>query len=212
MGQVRSVLIGMIKRVIEREGESSLEAGVLDASGNNQDNWDGGVGSGDIGVSWEGSTRGESLMLQEGDLIMEMEREAMEAGAGGQFNGNPEEVPESWSGSNSSTLASQGQAGTTLLATIGSRTLPNPVRVPNNIMHLAILRDLMEGPIQPWQCLVWVEHSPPEYSCQLPPLHTSSPNHILLQIGPYYEDINGEYRGEVMEEENDNEGEGASVE
>ena len=73
----------MIKRVIEREGESSLEAGVLDASGNNQDNWDGGVGSGDIGVSWEGSTRGESLMLQEGDLIVEMEREAMEAGAGG---------------------------------------------------------------------------------------------------------------------------------
>ena len=70
----------------------------------------------------------------------------------------------------------------------------------------------MEGPIRPWQCLVWAEQSPPPYTWDLPPLHMTGPSHVLLQVGPYYEDINGEYRGEVMEEENDNEGEGASVE
>ena len=46
-------------------------------------------------------------MPREGGLITEMEREAMEAGTGGWFNGNPEEVPESWSGRNSVALASQ---------------------------------------------------------------------------------------------------------
>ena len=51
--------------------------------------------------------RGESPMPQEGGLIAEMEREAMEAGAGGWFNGNPEDAPESWSGPNSVALASQ---------------------------------------------------------------------------------------------------------
>ena len=78
---------------------------------------------------------------------MEMEREAMEAGAGGWFNGNPEEVLESWSGYNSIASASQDQVGTTLLTTIGSRTLPNLVRVPNNITQPAVLRGLMEGPV-----------------------------------------------------------------
>ena len=34
-------------------------------------------------MSQEGSMRVESLMLREGGLIMEMEREVMEAGAGG---------------------------------------------------------------------------------------------------------------------------------
>ena len=37
-------------------------------------------------VSLEGSTRGESLIPQEGGLIMEMEREATEVGVGGWFN------------------------------------------------------------------------------------------------------------------------------
>ena len=46
-------------------------------------------------------------MPREIGLIMEMEREAMEAGAGGWYNGNPEEVPESWSGANSNASASQ---------------------------------------------------------------------------------------------------------
>ena len=40
----------------------------------------------------------------------------------------------------------------------------------------------------------------------------SGPSHVLLQVGPYYEDIDGEYRGGVVEEENRNEGGGASIE
>ena len=99
--------MGMIEGVIEREGLSLLEAGTSDASGNNQDDQGGDMVSRDAGVSLEGSTRVESPMPQEGGLIMEMEREAMEAGAGGWFNGVDQEVPESWSGRNSVALASQ---------------------------------------------------------------------------------------------------------
>ena len=143
---------------------------------------------------------------------MEMEREATEAGAGGWFNGNPEDVPESWSGSHSDTLASQDQVRTTLLTTIGGQTSPNPVRVPNNVFQPVVLRSLMEGPVRPWQCLVWAEHSPPPYSWQLPPLHTLRPSHVLLQVGPYYEDIDGEYRGSGVVEEEGNEGGGTSIE
>ena len=103
-------------------------------------------------------------MPRETGLIEEMEREAEEAGLGGWYNGNLEDVPESWSGANSDALASQDRVGTTLLTTIGGRTLPNPVRVPDNIMHPAVLTSLMEGPVRPWQCLVWSETSPPRYS------------------------------------------------
>ena len=40
----------------------------------------------------------------------------------------------------------------------------------------------------------------------------SRPGGILLQIGPYYEDLDGEYRGGgVVVEEEDSEGEGASI-
>ena len=73
----------------------------------------------------------------------------------------------------------------------------------------------MEGPVQPWQCLVWSETSLPQYSQALPPRHTSGPSHILLQISPYYEDIDGEYHGGdggVVEVEEENEGGGASIE
>ena len=83
LGQVRSVLMGMSEGAIEREGLDSLEAGTSDASGDDQDNQGGDAGSGDTGASLEGSTRVESLMPWEGGLIAEMEREAMEAGAGG---------------------------------------------------------------------------------------------------------------------------------
>ena len=86
-------------------------------------------------------------MPQEGGLIAEMERQVTEAGAGGWFNRNLEDVLESWSGPNSDTLASQDQVQTTLLTAIGGQTLPNLVRVPDNMMQLAILRSLMEGPI-----------------------------------------------------------------
>ena len=145
-------------------------------------------------------------------LIALMERDAEEAGLGGWFNGNPEDVPESWSGSNSDASASQDRVGTTLLTTIGGRTLPDPVRVPDNIVHPAILTSLMEGPIRPWQCLVWADASPLRYSRDLPDDHTSRPGGILLQIGPSLIDVDGEFRGGgFVEEEEGSEGEGASV-
>ena len=106
LGQVGSVLMGMIEGVIEREEGSSSEAGMLDASGNDRDDQDGGMGSGDAGASLEGSTRVESPMPWEVGLITEMEREATEAGVGGWFNGSLD-VPESWSGHNSIMSASQ---------------------------------------------------------------------------------------------------------
>ena len=46
----------------------------------------------------------------------------------------------------------------------------------------------------------------------LPALHTSGPSHTLLQIGPYYEDIDGEYCGGGVEERGENEGGDASIE
>ena len=61
----------------------------------------------DAGASTGEIMRRDSLMPQEGGLIAEMEREAMEAGLGGWFNGNPEDVLESWSGANSNASASQ---------------------------------------------------------------------------------------------------------
>ena len=101
----------------------------------------------------------------------------------------------------------------TLLTTIGGRTLPNPVRVPDNIVHPAVLISLMEGPIQPWQCLVWSEESPPSYMQDLLLDHTSHPGGILLQVGPLLINIDGEYRGGgVVEEMEENEGGNASVE
>ena len=102
---------------------------------------------------------------------------------------------------------------TTLLTTIGGRTLPNLVRVPNNIVQLAVLRGLMEGPIRPWQCLVWSEASPLSYSRDLPLDHISHPSHILLQISPSLIDIDGEFQGGgVVEEVEENEGGGVSIE
>ena len=107
LGQVGSVLMGMIEGAIEREGGFSLEARMSDASGNDRGDQDGDEGSGGTGVSVEESMRVESPMLWEGGLIAEIEREVMEAGAGGWHNGNPEDVLESWSGPNSDASASQ---------------------------------------------------------------------------------------------------------
>ena len=87
------------------------------------------------------------------------------------------------------------------------------MRVPDNLVHPAVLTGLMEGPIQPWQCLVWSEESPPQYSRDLPLDHTAHPGGILLQIGPSLIDVEGEYRGgAVVEEVEENEGGDASVE
>ena len=141
--------MGMIKGAIEREGlteTSSLSgSGGSAASGNDLEDRGGAVDNEVVGESTE--MRRDSLMLRETGLIAEMEREATEAGLGGWFNRNPEDVPESWSGANSNMLASQDQVGTTLLTTIGGQTLPNPVRVPDNMVHPAVLTSLMEGPV-----------------------------------------------------------------
>ena len=214
LGQVGSVLMGMIEGAIEREGltdMSSLGSGGSAASGDDSEDQGGDVVNEDVGPSSE--MRRDSPMPRETGLIAEMEREVTEAGAGGWYNGNPEEVPESWSGANSDTSASQDRVRTTLLTTIGGRTLPNPVRVPDNMVHPALLTSLMEGPIRPWQCLVWAEESLPRYSHDLPLDHTACPGGVLLQVGPSLINIDGEYRGGgVVEEIEENEGGDASVE
>ena len=110
LGQVGSVLMGMIKG--RMEGEATSEASGSSGSG-------GSAASGDDGDDQVGDAvrlvaralgevlRRDSPMPRETGLIAEMEREAEEAGAGGWFNGNPEDVPESWSGANSDASASQ---------------------------------------------------------------------------------------------------------
>ena len=111
LGQVGSVLMGMIEAVIKREGLtdtlSSLGAETSDDSGNGLVNQGGDKDNVDVGASMVESMRRDSPIPQEGGLITEMEREVMEAGLGGWFNRNPEDVPESWSGANSDALASQ---------------------------------------------------------------------------------------------------------
>ena len=168
LGQVGSVVMGFLEGRMEgllEEGTASESSG-RGGSGASGDNQDGQVsdGIGLVAGALAEVMRRDSPMPRETGLIAEMEREVEEAGLGGWFNGNPEDVLESWSGANSDASASQDQVGTTLLTTIGGRTLPNPVRVPDNIVHSAVLTSLMEGPIRPWQCLVWSEESPPTYS------------------------------------------------
>ena len=82
------------------------------------------------------------------------------------------------------------------------------------MVHPAVLTSLMEGPVRPWQCLVWSEENPPRYSQELPLDHTLRPGGILLQVGPSLIDIDGGYRGGgvVEEVEEGNEGGGVSVE
>ena len=108
LGQVGSVLMGMIEGAIEREGLMDISlsgSGGSAASGDDSEDQGGDVVNEDVGPSSE--MRRDSPMPRETGLIAEMEREAMEAGAGGWYNSNPEEVPESWSGANSNASASQ---------------------------------------------------------------------------------------------------------
>ena len=166
LGQVGSVVMGFLEGRMEGLMEETLGSsgsGGSDVSGDDQDDQvSDGIGQ-VAGVLAE-VMRGDSPMLPTSGLIASMERDAEEAGLGGWYNGNPEDVLESWSGANSVASASQDRVGTTLLTTIGGQTLPNPVRVPDNLVHSAVLTMLMEGPIRPWQCLVWSETSPPRYS------------------------------------------------
>ena len=98
----------MIEGAIEREGLTDMSSSGsrgLAASGDSSEDQGGDAGSEDAGLSSE--MRRDSPMPRETGLIAEMEREATEAGVGGWFNGNPEDIPESWSGANSDTSASQ---------------------------------------------------------------------------------------------------------
>ena len=214
LGQVGSVVMGFLEGTMEGRLETTLGSSgsrESDASGDDQDDQVS-EGIAQVAGALRELTRRDSPMLPTSGLIASMERDAEEAGLGGWFNGNPEDVPESWSGANSEASASQDRVRTTLLTTIGGRTLPNPVRVPSNMVHPAILTTLMEGPVRLWQCLVWAEESLPRYTRDLPLDHTSRPGGILLQVGPSYVDIDGEYRGggEIAEVE-ENEGGDASI-
>ena len=215
LGQVGSVVMGFLEGRMEAMREEMAESSGsegLDASGDDSGGPVGDAVSVVTGALVEVMRR-DSPMPPTSGLIALMERDAEEAGLGGWFNGNPEDVLESWSGANSNASASQDRVGTTLLTTIGGRTLPNPVRVPDNVIHPAVLTSLMEGPIRPWQCLVWSDESPPRYSRDLLDDHTSRPGGILLQVGPSWVDIDGEYRGGgFVEEEEENEGGDASIE
>ena len=95
----------------EREGMteslSSSEAGMSGASGDALGDQGGDEVNVVSGASPQGSTRQDSLMPPTQGLITSIERDAEETGLGGWFNGNPEDVPESWSGANSDALASQ---------------------------------------------------------------------------------------------------------
>ena len=130
LGQVGSVVMGFLEgrleSLMEEEREegmteslSSSEAGTSGASGDGPDDQDGGKDNAAGGASPQESMRRDSPMPKEEGLIVQMEREATEAGLGGWFNGNPEDIPESWSGANSDVSASQDRVRTTLLTTIG---------------------------------------------------------------------------------------------
>ena len=122
LGQIGSVLMGMVEGRMEAEvtteaSESSGSEG-SGSSGEDQDNQVGDAARLVVGVLQEVMRRDSPVPWETG-LITEMEREAEEAGARGWFNGNLEDVPESWSGANSDASASQDRVGMTLLTTIG---------------------------------------------------------------------------------------------
>ena len=75
-----------------------------------------------------------------------------------------------------------------MLTAIGSQTLPNPVRVPSNIIQPGVLILLMEGPLRPWQCLVYANQSPSPYQRSASLGSIICHSHTLLQIGPAFND------------------------
>ena len=115
LGQVGLVVMGFLEGRLEclmeeEEGmelTTSSEAKTSGASGDSLGGQDGGEDNVDNGVSPQESMRRDSPMPPTHGLIASMERDAEEAGLGGWFNGNPEDVPESWSGSNSGASSSQ---------------------------------------------------------------------------------------------------------
>ena len=109
LGQVASVVMGFLEGRMESLTEEMSESSGSGGSAASGDDGDNRVGEG-IGLvagALAEVMRRDSPMPRETGLIAEMEREAEEAGLGGWFNGNPEDVPESWSGANSDASASQ---------------------------------------------------------------------------------------------------------
>ena len=130
LGQVGSVVMGFLEgrleSLMEEEREegtsgslSSSGVGMLDVSGDEPVAQGGDEVNEVGGASRPESMRWDSPVLLTQGLIASMERDAEEAGLGGWFNGNPEDVLESWSGANSNASASQDRVRTTLLTTIG---------------------------------------------------------------------------------------------
>ena len=128
MANLEQKLMELGELFLAAMGQSSLEQGMLDAGGNNEDDQDRGESSGGAGVFPLGSTRPGTPALREEGLVVQMEREVREAGLGGWFNRMDWELPESWSVPNSDTSSTQDRVGTTSLTTVGSQTLPNKVR------------------------------------------------------------------------------------
>ena len=141
LGQVASVVMGFLEALMEALMEETSGSSGSEGSGSSGNDQDDQVsaGIGQVAGALQEVVRRDSPMPPTSGLIASMERDAEEAGLGGWFNRNPEDVPESLSGANSDASASQDRVGTTLLTTIGGRTLPNPVRVPDNIVHPAVL-------------------------------------------------------------------------
>ena len=110
LGQVASVVMGFL----EGRMEGLMEEGLSGSSGSRGSDASGDDGDDQVseGVGLVAGAlaevmRRDSPVPRETGLIAEMEREAEEAGLGGWFNGNLEDVPESWSGANSNASASQ---------------------------------------------------------------------------------------------------------
>ena len=109
LGQVGSVVMGFLEGRMEAMREEMAESSGsrgLDASGDDQDNQvSDGIGL--VAGALAEVMRRDSPMPPTSGLIVLMERDVEEAGLGGWYNGNPEDVPESWSGANSNASASQ---------------------------------------------------------------------------------------------------------
>ena len=126
LGQVASVVMGFLEGRMEslleedsEEGSSgSSGSGGSGASGDDQEDRDS-EGIALVAGALQEVMRRDSPIPPTSGLIASMERDAEEAGLGGWYNGNPEDVPESWSGANSDASASQDRVGTVHLTTIG---------------------------------------------------------------------------------------------
>ena len=104
LGQVASLTMGLVEGPMEgqlEEGTSSSSgSGGSDVSGDTKEDRDS-EGIALVAGALQEVMRRDSPMPPTLGLIASMERDAEEAGLGGWFNGNPEDVPESWSGDNS---------------------------------------------------------------------------------------------------------------